>query len=215
MRTLLTCLGLVLGAAGAFAAGPALVSTTAVPRPGEEVGFQVLGAPVGAQFRWDFNGDGRPDLTTNAPTATWVVPAGYWEVGVEVVLGGKTVSRILGAVVAHPQLGAFRTARWNGNVLEVTVVLQAKGFLVAPGIVEAVPPGWAAVVHDEGGGFAPRRGDAVEILWSTYLDPGKSVRAVYALYPPSAGAPVRFSGTASAYSGGRRVEARIAGVVTY
>lgn len=214
MRTLLIVFGLALGGAVALASGPALVSSTAIPRPGEEVVFQVLGAPAGAQFRWDFNGDGRPDLTTNAPTAAWVVPAGYWEVAVEVVQGGRTVSKIVGAVTAHPQLGAFRTARWNGNVLEVTVVLQAKGYLVAPGIVEAVPPGWAAVVLDAGGGFAPRRGDGVEILWSTVLDPGTSVRAVYALYPPAPGAALRLSGVASAYSGGRRVEAKIAGVVT-
>lgn len=92
------------------------------------------------------------------------------------------MSRIVGAVTAHPQLGAFRTVRWNGNVLEVTVVLQAKQPLVAPGVVETVPPGWVASVLDDGGGYAPG-GDAVEILWSTHLDPGRSVRVVYALYP--------------------------------
>lgn len=215
MRTVLLIFGLLACGWMALAQGPTLVSSTAIPNPGEEVAFQVLGAPVGAQFRWDFNGDGRPDLTTNAPTASWAAPAGYWEVAVEVVQGGRTVSRIVGAVTAHPQLGAFRTVRWNGNVLEVTVVLQAKQPLVAPGVVETVPPGWVASVLDDGGGYAPRRGDAVEILWSTHLDPGRSVRVVYALYPPASGTAVRFSGTASAYSGGRRVEARIAGVVTH
>ncbi|MCX7750545.1 MAG: hypothetical protein N2320_03185 [Candidatus Bipolaricaulota bacterium] len=215
MRSVLVALGLLACGCFTFAQGPALVSSTAIPNPGEEVAFQVVGAPAGAQFRWDFNGDGRPDLTTNVPTATWKAPAGYWEVAVEVVQGGKVVSKIVGAVTAHPQLGAFRTARWNGGVLEVTVVLQAKVPLVAPGIVETVPPGWVVSVLDEGGGYAPRRGDGLEVLWSTSLEPGKSVRVVYALYPPAAGAAIRFSGTASAYSGGRRVEARIAGVVTY
>lgn len=215
MRTVLLVFGLIACGWCALAQGPALVSSTAIPNPGEEVAFQVLGAPPGAQFRWDFNGDGRPDLTTNGPTANWTAPAGYWEVAVEVVQGGKTVSRILGAVTAHPQLGAFRTARWNGAVLEVTVVLQAKQPLVAPGVVETVPPGWVVSVLDEGGGYAPRRGDMLEVLWSTTLEPGMSVRVVYALYPPAPGAAVRFSGTASAYSGGRRLEARIAGVVTY
>lgn len=93
------------------------------------------------------------------------------------------MSRIVGAVTAHPQLGAFRTVRWNGNVLEVTVVLQAKQPLVAPGVVETVPPGWVASVLDDGEAMPPGRGDAVEILWSTHLDPGRSVRVVYALYP--------------------------------
>jgi len=81
--------------------------------------------------------------------------------------------------------------------------------------VEQVPPGWAAAVLDDGGGYAPRRGDSVEVLWSTFLDPGTSVRLVYALYPPTPGAAVRLAGTASAYAHGRRVEVRIAGVVTH
>lgn len=194
--------------------GIALVSTTAIPDPGSEVTFQVVGAPAGAQFRWDFNGDGRPDTTTNQPRASWTAPAGYWEVTVEVIHGGKTTSRLTAALVADPRIGAFRVARWSGGVLEVTVTVRAKQALVAPAVVETIPPGWVATVLDDGGAIW-RRGDALEVLWSTSLDPGMELRFVYALHPPAGGTAVRLSGTASGYQGGRRVEARLAGVVTF
>lgn len=201
---------------GAFAwgQGVVLVATNAIPSPGSEVSFQVVGAPSGAQFRWDFNGDGRADATTNQPWANWTVPAGYWEIAVEVVQGGKVVSRVTAAVVADAQVGAFRSARWNGGVLEVTVTVRAKQALVAPAVVEAVPPGWAVAVVDDGGAVY-RRGEVLEVLWSTALAPGMELRFVYALYPPAGRAPVRLSGSVSAYREGRRVEARVAGVVTF
>lgn len=215
MRSILLAACLVAGGALAHASGLSLVFSSPFPNPGDEITLQVVGAPTGAQFRWDFTGDGRPELTTNQPWASWAFPAGYWEIGVEVVQGGKVMAQALGAIAANAALGAFRTARWTGSVLEVTVTLQAKQPLVAPGMVERVPPGWVATVLDEGGGYAPRRGDAVEVLWSTYLNPGTSVRFVYALYPPTAGDGVRLAGTASAYSQGQRVEIQIGGVVTY
>ncbi len=199
----------------AFGQTIGLVASTAIPNPGSEITLQVVGAPAGAQFKWDFNGDGRPDTTTNQPWATWTVPAGYWEVAVEIIQGGKTVSRITAAVVADARIGAFRSVRWDGGVLEVTVTVRAKQFLVAPAVVETVPPGWAAAVIDDGGAIY-RRGDVLEVLWSTSLDPGMELRFVYALYPPAGGgASVRLSGAASGYQEGRRVEARVAGAVTF
>ncbi|QAA76804.1 MAG: hypothetical protein BIP78_1038 [Candidatus Bipolaricaulis sibiricus] len=216
MRTLVlaTCSGVLAGVLG-LAQTMALVPSTAIPNPGTEISFQVTGAPAGAQFRWDFNGDGRPDATTNQPWASWTVPAGYWEVTVEVVQNARVLSRLSAAVAANAQLGAFRVARWNAGALEVTVTLFAKQSLVAPALTETVPPGWAAVVVDDGGAVY-RRGDVLEVLWSTYLDPGMAVQIVYALYPPSAaGSSARLSGTASAYQAGRRIEARIAGVVSF
>ncbi len=198
----------------AWAQAIALVATDAIPNPGAEVTFQVVGAPAGAQFRWDFNGDGRADATTNQPWASWTVPAGYWELAVEIVQGGKVASRVTAAVVADARVGAFRSARWNGGVLEVTVIVRAKRPLVAPALVETVPPGWAAAVVEDGGAVY-RRGEALEVLWSTTLSPGMELRFVYALYPPASGAPVRLSGSVSGYQGGQRVEARVAGVVTF
>lgn len=207
------CAMLVVGGV-AWGQGVALVATNAIPNPGTEITFQVLGAPAGAQFRWDFNGDGRPDATTNQPWASWTVPAGYWEVAVEVIQGGKVASRVTASVVADVRVGAYRSARWNGGVLEVTVTVRAKQFLVAPAVVETVPPGWAATVIDDGGAVY-RRGDVLEVLWSTSLDPGMELRFVYALYPPAGGMSVRLSGTASGYTQGRRVEARVAGALIF
>lgn len=215
VRTALVIAGVVLSGFLAAGQGMALVPSTPIPNPGSEVSFQVTGAPPGAHFRWDFTGDGRPDATTNQPVASRIFPAGYWEIAVEVVHSGKTLSRLAVAVMVDARLGAFRVARWNGDVLEVTVTLFAKQFIVAPGLVENVPPGWVVRVLDEGGGIAPRRGDRLEVLWSTYLDPGMSVQVVYALYPPSARSAVRLSGTASAYQDGRRIETPVAGGVVF
>lgn len=214
IRTAVVAAGVMVVGFAALGQGIALVPSTPIPNPGAEVNFQVTGAPAGAQFKWDFNGDGRPDTTTNQPWTSWTVPAGYWEIAVEVVQGGRTLSRLAVAVLADARLGAVRVARWNGNVLEVTVTLYAKQFLVAPALSETVPPGWVAAVINDGGAVY-RRGDVLEVLWSTYLDPGMSVQVVYALYPPAVRSAVRLSGTASAYQAGRRVEVRVAGGLVF
>jgi len=214
MRTIVAAAYAIVVGSLAWGQGVALVATNAIPNPGSEVTFQVLGSPAGAQFRWDFNGDGRADTTTNQPWASWTVPAGYWEITVDVIQGGKVLSRVTAAVVADARVGAFRSARWSGGVLEVTVTLRAKQSLVAPAVVETVPPGWVATVVDDGGAVY-RRGDVLEVLWATSLDPGMELRFVYTLHPPTGGAPVRLSGAASGYQEGRRVEARVAGVVAF
>ncbi len=214
MRTFLAAACMLAMGAWAVGQGIALTLSTAIPNPGSEVTFQVTGAPARAQFKWDFNGDGRPDATTNQPWATWTVPIGYWEVTVEVTQEGKVLSWLRVAVAADSRLGAFRSVRWNGGALEVTVTLLAKQFLVAPAVSETIPPGWVAAVLNDGGAIY-QRGEALEVLWSTQLDPGKAVQIVYALYPPGSGAPVRLSGTASAYQMGRRIETRVAGTVTF
>ncbi|MFH1609130.1 MAG: hypothetical protein ABID40_00675 [Candidatus Bipolaricaulota bacterium] len=197
-----------------FASNMGLVPSTHLPNPGTEITLQVTGAPTGAQFSWDFNGDGRSDATTTQPWAKWTVPAGYWEVAVDVLQGGKSVARLSTAVVADAHLGAIRSVQWVGGVAEVTVVVRAKQFVVAPGLSETIPPGWVVEVVDDGGAFF-QRGNALDALWPTLLDPGMEVRLVYRLYPPTAGAAARLSGMVSGYKDGQRVEARVAGTVTF
>ncbi len=197
-----------------FASSMGLVPSTHLPNPGAEITLQVTGAPTGAQFSWDFNGDRRSDATTREPRATWTVPAGYWEVAVDVLQGGKTVARLTTAVVADARLGAVRSVQWSGGVAEVTVTVRAKQVVVAPGIEEAIPSGWV-VGTVEGPDLFVSQGGVLFALWSTILDPGWEVRLVYRLHPPTAGATARLSGTVSGYKDGQRVEARVAGTVAF
>lgn len=197
-----------------FASNMGLVPSTHLPNPGAEVTLQVTGAPPGAQFSWDFNGDGRSDATTREPWAKWTVPAGYWEVAVDILQSGKSVARLSIAVVADAHLGAIRSVQWVGGGAEVTVIVRAKQFVVAPGLSETIPPGWVVEVVDDGGAVWQRK-EALEAIWATVLDPGWEVRLVYRLYPPTAGATARLSGTVSGYQDGQRVEARVAGTVAF
>ncbi len=197
-----------------FASGLSLVPSTSIPDPGREITLQVVGAPVGAQFRWDFNGDGRPDATTNQPWTSWTVPAGHWEVVVDVMQAGKSLARLSTSVVADARLGAVRSVRWVGGVAEVTIVVRAKQYLVALGLAEDIPPGWG-VGAVEGPDLSMSQGGVLYALWSMVLDPGSEVYLRYCLYPPTPGAAGRLSGVVSAYWGGRRVEARVAGAVSF
>lgn len=197
-----------------FASNMGVVPSTSVPTPGAEITLQVTGAPTGAQFSWDFNGDGRSDATTTQPWAKWTVPAGYWEVAVDVLQGGKSVARLSIAVVADANLSAVRSVRWTGGVAEVTVVLRAKQFVVAPGLSETIPPGWV-VGTVEGADLSTSQGGILYALWSTVLDPGTEVSLRYRLHPPAPGMAARLSGMVSAYKDGQRVEARVAGTASF
>jgi len=214
MRKLLMAVCAISFGVLCFAGNMGLVPSTHLPDPGAEITLQVTGAPTGTQFSWDFTGDGRSDATTTQPWAKWTVPAGYWGVAVDVLQSGKSVARLSIAVVADARLGAIRSVQWVGGVAEVTVAVRAKQFIVAPGLSETIPPGWVVEVVDDGGAFF-QRGNALEVLWPTLLDPGMEVRLVYRLYPPTAGATARLSGTVSGYKDGQRAEVRVAGTVTF
>lgn len=198
----------------AFAANMELVPSTPIPKPGGEITLQVTGAPGGAQFSWDFDGDGRPDVSTTQPTARWTVPAGYWEVTVDVRQGGRSVGRVSAAVVAHADVGAVRSVQWIAGVAEVTVIVRAKQTVAAPGLAETIPPGWVLGTV-EGPDLFTAHGGTLYVLWSTILDPGAEVRLRYRLHPPAPGMAARLLGTVSGYQDGDRVEARVAGRVTF
>jgi hypothetical protein len=190
-----------------------LVSETFIPTPGTEVEFQVLGAPAGASFNWDFKGDGVVDLTSGEPRARWVMSEGYQEVAVQVLKDGAPFASARVAIVADDRLGAFRTATVaEGGAVDVLLTLRAKVHLVAPGIEESVPPGWALEVIDDGGTLY-RLGDVLQAIWPLELWPGDEVSLRYRLYPPAPGSAARLSGIASAYGDQGRVVVPIAGTL--
>jgi hypothetical protein len=214
MMRLLACFAAVQMSVLCLASTMGLVPSTHLPDPGREVTFQVTGAPSGAQFKWDFTSDGRWDATTVQPWAKWVVPAGAWEVAVEVLQGGRTVARLATVVVADARLGAIRSVQWVGGVAEVTVGVRAKQPVVAPGLEETIPLGWV-VGTVEGPDLSVSQGGVLYALWATALDPGMEVHLRYRLHPPAPGMATRLSGTVSGRHDGQRVEARVAGTVAF
>jgi hypothetical protein len=72
---------------GAFCANLTLESSTFIPDPGASVTLFVRGASSGASFRWDLDGDGTYELTTQEPQVTFTLPQGMRVVRVEV--GGE------------------------------------------------------------------------------------------------------------------------------
>jgi hypothetical protein len=211
---LLACFAAVQMGVLGFASTMGLVPSTHLPDPGREVTFQVTGAPTGVQFRWDFTSDGRWDATTVQPWANWVVPAGAWEVMVEVLQGGRTIAQLTTAVAADGRLGAIRSVQWVGGVAEVTVVVRAKQPVVAPGVEETIPVGWV-VGTVEGPDLSVSQGGVLYALWATILDPGMEVSLRYRLHPPAPGMAARLVGTVSGRHNGQRIEARVAGTVAF
>ena len=206
---LLVLSGLFFGLS-ALGANLTLESSTFTPDPGESVTLFVRGAPFGATFRWDLDGDGTYELTTAEPWVTFTVPQGMLVVRVEVVGKDQSV-RLLAALVADARLGATRLIVPEGPTYLITITVRSKIPVIAPGFVEDVSQGFAVEVVDDGGAFW-RRAEKLEVVWPVILDPGQALTFTYRLYP-LAGAEVQFSGAVSAYAEGKRVEIPIAGAI--
>lgn len=188
-----------------------LESSTFTPDPGVTVTLFVRGAPSGASFLWDLDGDGSYERTTQEPQAAFVVAEGVRLVRAEVVSGGKSLTQFKVLFVANTQLGATRFMVSEGTSYLVTVCVAPKITVIAPGIVEEIPSGFAVEVVTDDGAFW-RRAERLEAVWPLILSPGQSVSFTYRLYP-LAGVSFQFSGLVSAYAEGKRVEIPIAGVV--
>lgn len=203
MRAIL--LGVLVGWMGL---GAALQCSTFTPKPGETVTLTVVGAPVGASFRWDLDGDGRFETSSLEPYITLTAAAGARLVQVEVESAGQ--AELLAArIVANPYLGAVRTLIPEGTTFLVQVAVQSKVLVIAPGFVEEIPQGFALEVVAEGGAFW-RRAEKLEVLWPLILEPGMTLVFTYRLFPP-AGRTFQLSGLVSGYVEGQRVEVPIAG----
>lgn len=193
---------------GYLAFGATLQCSDFAPRPGDVVTLTVVGAPSGATFRWDLDGDGRFEATSAEPHASFVAPAGLRLVQVEVVAGQGT-EILAAAVVGHPYLGAVRTILVEDATLLVQITVESKVPVIAPGLEEEIPRDWALEVVAEGGAFW-RRAERLEVLWPLILEPGTTISFSYRLHPP-AGVAVRLSGLVSGYVEGKRAVAPVAG----
>jgi hypothetical protein len=191
-----------------LAAGIALECSNLIPDPETTVILWVKGAPQGASFRWDLDGDGRFESTTSEPEIRFVVGSGSRKVTVEVTSAGKSLGQASLTIVADPRLGAIRTITKEDGSFLVTVMIQAKMPLIAPGIAEDLPQGAVVEVVAEGGAFW-RKAEKLEAVWPLILDPGSVLAFSYRVY--STAERLRLSGVVSGYVGGQRVEIPIAG----
>jgi len=191
-----------------LAAGIVLECSNLIPDPETTVILWVKGAPQGASFRWDLDGDGRFESTTSEPEIRFVVGSGSRTVTVEVTSAGKSLGQASLTIVADPRLGAIRTITKEDGSFLVTLMIQAKMPLIAPGIAEDIPQGAVAEVVAEGGAFW-RKAEKLEAVWPLILDPGSVLAFSYRVY--STAEKLRLSGVVSGYVGGQRVEIPIAG----
>ena len=191
-----------------LAAGITLECSNFIPDPETTVVLWVRGAPLGASFRWDLDGDGVFESTTLEPQINFVAKRGSQTVTVEVLSGGKSLARASLAIVADPRFGAIRTITKEDGSFLVTILVQAKLPLIAPGIAEEIPVGTAVEVVAEGGAFW-RKAEKLEAVWPLILDPGSVLAFSYRVYSTSE--TLRFSGVVSGYVGGQRAEIPIAG----
>ena len=191
-----------------LAAGITLECSNLIPDPETTVILWVKGAPQGASFRWDLDGDGRFESTTSEPEIRFVVGSGSRTVTVEVTSAGKSLGQASLTIVADPRLGAIRTITKEDGSFLVTLMIQAKMPLIAPGIAEDIPQGAVVEVVAEGGAFW-RKAEKLEAVWPLILDPGSVLAFSYRVY--STAEKLWLSGVVSGYVGGQRVEIPIAG----
>lgn len=199
---------------GALSGGAATLQvSTFTPNPGEMVNLWVSGAPLGAQFLWDLNGDGVADRSTETPRIQWAVPQGPHRVGVVVQHEGKTVASVEALIVADPYIGCWQIAKRVGDFWEVTVIFRAKARFTAPGLEIQVPEGWGVEVLDPGNLTYKVKG-GIHGFWAVELHPGDELKFRYRLYPVSPGLSFVFTGTASGVIEGRYYTVPIAGIVS-
>lgn len=212
MRTGVMFLGLAI--LGAFSGGAVTLQvSTFTPDPGETIQLWISGAPVGAEFLWDLNGDGVADRTTEVPRLQWAVPQGAHKVGVLVKNAGTVIASIEALIVADPYIACWQTTVPAGNTWEVEVTFRAKVTLSAPGLEIGVPDGWGVEVLDPGSLTYKIKG-GIHGLWALRLAPGDELAFRYRLYPVSPGISPVFYGKASGIVGGRYHTVPIAGIIS-
>jgi len=201
-------LGLLLVAVGCTVWGgqAGLTVSDYNPAVGASVTFTVSYVGDGAQYAWDFDGDGTYDMTTQQPTADHVFATpGYVEVSVRATdAGGRVTSWRRGLLVGASPLYAVRTAQTaSGGTVVVDITLYAHEEIRAPGLEERIPSGWQLEIVNAGNAVTKRVGNDLQVLWLNPIEAGDFWTFTYRLHPPyGAGFPV-LSGTVSGYGDGR------------
>lgn len=212
MRTAVLVLTLSFAAWGSLGA-ISLEATDFAPDPGEVVALRCQGAPPGAEFAWDLDGDGAFESVTSSPRVELEMGEGPRSVALEVRSAGRRLARIEALLMGDPFLSAVRTVVDSGDRVEVTLRITAKTELLAPGFVEVVPEGWGVEVYDPGGAEYKIKG-AIEALWTLKLLPGDTLTFEYGLIPLWGGGSLELKGEASAIKDDRYYRAPIVGITS-
>lgn len=217
-RLLIIVTGVLLVFVGLIAFGQVTIDfdpTTYNPAAREKVTFSLCqGCAVGGtRYEWDFDGDGKVDVTTANPFVDHAYAApGYMKVTLKAVgPAGRVMARRKGLLVGKTSLIGIRyVERQSDGSIIVTITIIPSGNLVGVGVEELIPIGWQ--VGSSQGGDVPikRMGRKLQVLW-LQLTSGNTVSFSYQLYPTQGNGVPAFSGTVSGYEDGKRVTSEICG----
>lgn len=210
MRIGVFLLGLM--ALGATCGAATLRVSTFTPDPGETIQLWVSGAPAGAEFLWDLDGDGVAERTTDMPRINWTVPQGAHPVGVTVKHQGKALVTLTALIVADPYIACWQTISRSGDLWEAVVTYRAKFRIAAPGLEITVPEGWGVEVV-EAGNLVYKIEGGIHGFWSVELSPGDELTFRYRLHPISGG-NLLLSGSATGMVQGHYYTVPIAGILS-
>ncbi len=207
--------GLLLLAVGfaVFGGEPGFTVSDYNPAVGATVQFSVSYPTSGAQYAWDFDGNGTYEMTTTQPTLehAFTTP-GVVQVSLRVTdVGGRVTAWRRGLLVGESSLYAVRAVSKaaDGTIL-VDVTLYARSEIRAPGLEERIPQGWQIEIVNAGNAVTKRVGNDLQVLSLNPIAAGDTWTFTYRLHPPyGAGSPT-FSGTVSGY-GDKRVTATVCG----
>ncbi len=189
------------------------------PAAAEIVNFEVCESCLGgsgAQYEWDFDGDGVAETEATEPVVTHAFPAaGYYEVTLTVRDGGgRTSRRRKGIVVGElPAFAVREIMPQSDGTLLVLVNVRVTSSCSAIGFQETMPRGWQLEVVDAGGAFAhPNPANrTLEVVWGSQFDQGDTISFTYRLYPGYASTLQGLSGELSGYTEDGRFLGRIGG----
>lgn len=187
------------------------------PAVEETVTLEVCESCLGSgtfRYEWDFDGDGVYEVSTEESIVTHAfVKPGFVEVGLKVIdAGGRTTTHKKGILVGESPLFAVRELIDEKGVTFVHITFFANLALSAPGLEEAIPPGWQVEVVNTEGALPPHMGEGtLEVLWADFVEEGKIWTFSYRLHSSYGGGSPTLRGIASGYVAGKRVKAQVCG----
>jgi len=189
------------------------------PDVAEIVNFEVCESCLdgeGYRYAWDFDADGVPEMETEEALVTYAFPSsGYFEVVLTVTsASGRTTTRRKGILVGALPAFAVREllVQSDGTIL-VLITINVMQDCSAPGLEEAMPPGWQVVILDTAGAQVNPNPltKKLEVVWARVFMAGETVTFSYRLHPAYTSSLQAMSGEVSGYTDEGRFIGQISG----
>lgn len=167
-------------------------------------------------YRWDFDGDGVPEIESDETLVTYAFPSpGFYEVTLTVLdAGGRASSRTKGILVGEMPAFAIRDVLDQGDgTYRIQITIPVNETMSGLGFAENIPQGWQVEVIDAGGAITHVNAleRQLQVLWGRAVDAGEDLSFAYLLYSAYGTGRPALSGYLSGYVEAGRFKGDICG----